>query len=485
MIEKKSRMSKRLFTFIEFLNEGLVYEAKEPGYVPTEEQIMQILKLQQAIGENYKKKKPKNSDFKVYLDKNKGLSSAAGDQFLVKAYISLEVFNSISDASKKDAVIKGIQGAFAKRGIKEDEFVKAIGKLETLSKDKENIKFEIMIGEKKGQFKITITEQTESKEDPDEVTPPQEDIIFSYDLIEPAKASYFFKNNMYVMDESALDRTFNDAEYVKQVLDSIDDVIQGSFDFYSDGGKGKGEETGIKSITIRTSCSRYRNTEPAEKLSWADLSYNRSNSFANYIIESAKKISDGDDKFVKMIASNLFIDYLGSNQDGTSGPDPDKNSSGASVKKGHYIQGKGWVERSPNTGNDLLKIEVVPVTVGQGNLKPTLGTSFSVKTAKDVEGKDMTSPPGKPDDYDKFRYIYIEVETKEFRGDTPEFEPGEEEKGDIIEVKNYEVEIKFPAGKTGGNGGKGNRKRRTTKIRLKKKGERKTDNGVHSCGAYD
>ena len=479
-------MNKRLYTFIEFLNEGAVYEAKEPGYAPTEEQIMQILKLQQAIGENYKKKKPKNSDFKAYLDKNKGLPAAAGDQFLIKAYISLEVFNSISDASKKDAVIKGIQGAFAKKGIKEDEFVKAIGKLETLSKDKGNTKFEIMIGEKKGQFKITITEQTESKENPDEVTPPQDDTITSYDIIDPAKASYFFKNNMYVLDENALDKTFNDTEYVKQVLDSIDDVIQGSFDFYSDGGKGKGKETGIKSITIRTSCSRYRNTEPAEKLSWADLSYNRSNSFVNYIIESAKKISGGDDKFVKMIAGNLFIDYLGSNQDGTSGPDPDKNSSGVSVKKGHYIQGEGWVPRSSSTGNDLLKIEVVPVTVNEGQKsKPTLGTSFSVKTAKDVEGKDMTSLPAKPDDYDKFRYIYIEVETKELPDITPEAEPGNKEDGDTIEIKNYEVEIKFPAGKTGGNGGGGNRKRRTSRIRLRNKENRKVDNGMHSCGAYD
>lgn len=481
-------MNKKLFTFIEFLNEGLVYEAKEPGYAPTEEQIMQILKLQQAIGENYKKLNPKKSDFKAYLEAmaKKGKTDAGGDQFLVKAYISLDVFNSISDASKKDAVIKGIQEDFAKKGIKEDEFVKAIGKLETLSKNKKNTKFSIQVGEKKGLFKITITEQTESKENPDEVTPPQEDIIFSYDLIEPAKASYFFKNNMYVLDESSLDKTFNDAEYVKQVLDSIDDVIQGGFDFYSDGGKGKEEETGIKSITIRTSCSRYRNTEPAEKLSWADLSYNRSNSFANYIIESAKKISGGDDKFVKMIASNLFIDYLGSNQDGTSGPDPDKNSSGVSVKKGHYIQGKGWEERSASTGNDLLKIEVVPVTVSQGNLKPTLGTSFSVKTAKDVEGKDMTSPPANPEGYDNFRYIYIEVEAKEFRGDTPEFEPENPEEGDSIEIKNYKIRTKFPVGKTGGNGGGGNRKRRTISGRkLRKIEKRRKENGKFSCGAYN
>jgi hypothetical protein len=237
-------MNKKLFTFIEFLNEGLVYEAKEPGYAPTEEQIMQILKLQQAIGENYKKLNPKKSDFKAYLEAmaKKGMSDAAGAQFLIKAYISLDVFNSISDASKKDAVIKGIQEEFAKKGIKEDEFVKAIGKLENLSKNKENTKFSIQVGERKGPFRIIITEKTESNKKPDVVTPSEGDIITSYDLIEPAKASYFFKNNMYVLDESALDKTFNDAEYVKQVLDSIDDVIQGSFDFYSDGGKGKGKE---------------------------------------------------------------------------------------------------------------------------------------------------------------------------------------------------------------------------------------------------
>ena len=220
-------MNKRLFTFIEFLNEGLVYEAKEPGYAPTKEEIIKILELQEKIGENYKNfTKPENSDFAKYLKGLEGKPAAAGDGSLVRSYISLEIYNSIADESKKSKVIEGIQNGFAKKGIKEEDFKKAMGKLEALSKDKENYKFNIMVGEKKGQFKITVTAEEIEVPVDDTPEPPVDDVKVTTDLIDPPKASYFFKNNMYSLDESKLGETFEKPEYAAQVLDSIDEFIE-------------------------------------------------------------------------------------------------------------------------------------------------------------------------------------------------------------------------------------------------------------------
>ena len=175
-------MNNRLFTFIEFLNESLVYEAKEPGYAPTKEEIIKILELQEKIGENYKKIRPRNSDFAKYLESLKNKNSAAGDGFLVRAYVSLSVYNSITDESKKTKVIEGIQDGFAKKGIKEGDFKKAMGKLEALSKDEKNYKFNIMFGEKKGQFKITVTAE-EIKVPVDEAVLPRIDRNFAVCLV--------------------------------------------------------------------------------------------------------------------------------------------------------------------------------------------------------------------------------------------------------------------------------------------------------------
>jgi hypothetical protein len=478
-------MNKKLFTFIEFLNEGLVYEAKEPGYAPTEEQIMQILKLQQAIGENYKKLNPKKSDFKAYLEAmaKKGMSDAAGTQFLIKAYLSLEVFNSISDASKKDAVIKGIQNGFAKKGIKEDDFKKAIAKLETLSKQKDNYRFSIMLGEKKGPFKITVTSEEMDVSVDNDVTPPVIGETVTLDLIDPAKASYFFKNNMYSLDETKMGETFEDSEYANQVLDSIDEFIENSFAFYNRGEEGK-KSSGVDSIIIRTSCNRYRNTEPAENLSWADLGYKRAEAFSSYILKSAKEISGDNGDFVDMIAKTIKIDYLGSNGDGTSGPDPDKNQSGQPVKKGHYIKKGDAAEWVPKGKGSLVDVEIVPIEIGDKS-NPILGTTPSTKKAKDVEGNEMTSAPANPKDYDQFKYIFIELTSKKFESAKDDTFPGDELPGGYEKVSNYFVQVKFPSGKMEGGGGGGGRKRRS-KTRIKRgKAPKRQDHNPLPCAAYN
>jgi hypothetical protein len=476
-------MNKKLFTFIEFLNEGLVYEAKEPGYAPTKEEIIKILELQEKIGENYKKIKPKNSDFAKYLEGLKGKSAAAGDGSLVRSYISLEIYNSITDESKKTKVIEGIQNGFAKKGIKEDDFKKAIAKLETLSKQKDNYRFSIMLGEKKGPFKITVTSEEMEFPADDTDDPSIENVKVKEDLIDPAEASYFFKNNMYSLDESKLGETFEKPEYAAQVLDSIDEFIENSFAFYNRGVEGK-KSTGVDSIIIRTSCNRYRNTEPSENLSWADLGYKRAEAFSSYILKLAKEISGDNGDFVNMIASSIKIDYLGSNGDGTSGPDPGKNLQGEQVRKGYYVKKGSEVTFEPKKGTNLVDIEIVPVEIGDKS-NPILGTTPSTKKAKDVEGNEMTSAPASPKDYDQFKYIFIELTSKEFEDVAGDFKPGEESLGEYEKVSNYFVQVKFPSGKIEGGGGGGGRKRRS-KTRIKRgKAPKRQDHNPLPCGAYN
>ena len=474
-------MNKRLFTFIEFLNEGLVYEAKEPGYAPTKEEIIKILELQEKIGENYKNfTKPENSDFAKYLKGLEGKPAAAGDGSLVRSYISLEIYNSIADESKKSKVIEGIQNGFAKKGIKEEDFKKAMGKLEALSKDKENYKFNITVGEKKGQFKITVTAEEIEVPVDDTPEPPVDDVKVTTDLIDPPKASYFFKNNMYSLDESKLGETFEKPEYAAQVLDSIDEFIENSFAFYNRREEGK-KSTGVDSIIIRTSCSRYRNLGPAENISWAELSYERAAAFSSFILKSAKEISGDNKDFVNMIRSAIKIDYLGSNGDGTSGPDPDKNQNGDSVKKGHYIKEGNEAKWIPKEKGGLLDIEIVPVEIGDKS-NPILGTTFSTKKAKDVEGNGMASAPADPKDYDQFKYIFIELTANPFGEEDSSFKPGVEAEDGFEKISNYSVQVKFPSGKTGGGGG---RKRRSkTRIRKGKAPKRQSHNPL-PCAAYD
>jgi hypothetical protein len=474
-------MNKRLFTFIEFLNEGLVYEAKEPGYAPTKEEIIKILELQEKIGENYKKIKPKNSDFAKYLEGLKGKSAAAGDGFWVRSYVSLSVYNSITDESKKAKVIEGIQNGFAKKGIKEDDFKKAMGKLEALSKDEKNYKFNITVGEKKGPFKITVTAEEIEVPVGDTPEPPVDDVKVTLDLIDPAKASYFFKNNMYSLDESKLGETFEDTEYAGQVLDSIDEFIENSFAFYNRREEGK-KSTGVDSIIIRTSCNRYRNTEPSENISWAELSYKRAEAFSSYILKSAKEISGDNGDFVDMIAKTIKIDYLGSNGDGTSGPDPDKNQSGQPVKKGHYIKKGDAAEWVPKGKGSLVDVEIVPIKIGDKS-NPILGTTPSTKKAKDVEGNEMTSAPANPKDYDQFKYIFIELTANPFFEKDSGFTPGEEAEGEFEKISNYFVQVKFPSGKTGGDGG-GRKKRSKTRIK-KGKSPKRQDHNLLPCAAYN
>jgi len=126
----------------------------------------------------------------------------------------------------------------------------------------------------------------------------------------------------------------------------------------------------------------------------------------------------------------------------------------------------------------------VPIEIGDKS-NPILGTTPSTKKAKDVEGNEMTSAPANPKDYDRFKYIFIELTGKKFEDVAGGFKPGEESPVEYEKVSNYFVQVKFPSGKMEGGGGGGGRKRRS-KTRIKRgKAPKRQDHNPLPCGAYN
>jgi hypothetical protein len=209
---------------------------------------------------------------------------------------------------------------------------------------------------------------------------------------------------MYEIKEDNLGETFTDSEYTKQVLDLIDQKIAEGYSAYK-----KDKNGGITKINIESSCSRYRNTGSAESLSWAELAYKRVGVFSKYVKVSAEKISENDKEFVDNILSVTELGYFGSNGDGTSGPDPDKNDAGETVRKGYYVR-KGTKSQFVDVkGGDLTMINVVDITQGE-NAAPVLGETPKKIKAKNVDGSDIDKAPSSPKDYDPFRFFQITME---------------------------------------------------------------------------
>ena len=387
-------ISKKVFSFVEFINEsyynGDLINEEKGSFVPTKEDIIKILEIQQKIGENYKSK----------LGEKKFEKAGKMDK---QIWGALETFNSLSEDLQNNA-ISDIQKSFGKRGIKKKMFDKIIGLLQegvNQGSTKHTVKYS---GSEQSVY-VIVTKKTIEKTEPgkaQEAKPPvkTEAIV----LIDPLKTSYFFKNNMYEIKEDNLGETFTDTEYTKQVLDLIDQKIAQGY-----GGYKKDKNGGITKINIEASCSRYRNTGSAESLSWAELAYKRVGVFSKYIKASAEKISENDKEFVDKILSVTELGYFGSNGDGTSGPDPDKNDAGETVRKGYYVK-KGTKSQFVDVkGGDLTMINVVDITQGE-NAAPVLGETPKKIKAKNVDGSDIDKAPSSPKDYDPFRFFQITME---------------------------------------------------------------------------
>ena len=416
-------LDKKVFSFVEFVNESYYNQnplnEEQTGFVPSREDIIKVLEIQEKLKANFKGK-PSGANYK----KNNMIWS------------SLEAFNSL-DESLQEKAISDIQKAFKKINIPEKRYLKV---LDLLEKNLSNGSFKALVEYSGIQqyFYIIVTKEEIQEEIQPEKKPVEEPEPQKFSVIDPTKTSYFFKNNMYEIKEDNLGESFVDPEYTKQVLDLIDQKIFEAFNYYSSTGK-----IGMTRIDIETSCSRYRNSGPAESLSWAELAYKRAGVFSKYIKASAERASENDKEFVDGILGVTKLGYFGSNGDGTSGPDPEKNAEGQKVRRGYYIKDGDKSKFVDAKGDDLAMINVVDVQIGE-NASPVLGTKVNKVKAKDEQGNVMEKIPATSKEYDPFKYIQITMEGLFGGGGKTEQEFPKEPEPQIISKDNYSVSIRFP-----------------------------------------
>lgn len=413
-------LDKKVFSFVEFVNESYydqnTINEEKTGFVPSKEDIIKVLEIQEKLKANFKGKK--------------------GDKKAIQIWGSLEAFNSLSEDLQAKA-IADIQKSFEKLNIPEKRYNKVLALLEAELK-KGGSKALVEYGGIRQYFYIIVTKEQIQEEIPAEKKTPEEPKPEKFSVIDPTKTSYFFKNNMYEIKEDNLDESFVDPEYTKQVLDLIDQKMFEAFNYYASSGK-----IGITKIDIETSCSRYRNSGPAESLSWAELAYKRAGVFSKFIKASAEKASNNDKEFVDGILGVTKLGYFGSNGDGTSGPDPEKNSEGQNVRRGYYIKDGDKSKFVDAKGDDLTMINVVDVQIGE-NASPVLGTKVNKVKAKDDQGNVMEKIPATSKEYDPFKYIQITMEGLFEGGDTTGGKDAVQPEPQIVSKDDYSVSIRFP-----------------------------------------
>ena len=374
-------MSKdKIFNFKEFLiecyNPYPVNEGKG-GEGIDESLIIKILEAQKRIVEKK-------------IENKKGKSSTTW-QLLLE---SLKYYNELEESVKKQIL---------------DDFIKKAKKAEV---DSEWIEKKIKKAESEGTNlenpRIIVTKKT--NEIPGEYNPDvkKDEKSKSYEkiqLIPDEIQETFFKDNKWIYDKENLESTFQESYEINgNKVDGkivIKEIVTGMKSYIEQDFKSKGNS--IKSINISTSCSRYRNSgndTNVEKLSWAKLGFNRAQTFAKMIAAAAKEASGEDTSYVNELMKKVKVDYLGSNGDGTSGPDPIEKD----FRKGYYDD-KGFHDVK---SNNPLEISVIEVEPSENGIK--FGSVKKVK-AKNVEGNEMTKDLASKKDYEPFKFALIEIET--------------------------------------------------------------------------
>lgn len=246
--------------------------------------------------------------------------------------------------------------------------------------------------------------ESTSVEKPKEATPK----VYKTAIVKEDKQSEVFKPNMFGANGEAdyMEGTFG------EMLDNLGAIFQRML---------TGEISTIKSITVYTSADRYRNTGPAEKLSWGQLSSLRAKSMASLVVAMAQK-SGLAEEVVTKINQMIVLDFRGGNGDGTTGPNPPEP-----IKFGYYGEDGGKAIWKNGKSRDVM--EVVEVD-DDGTPK---GDPKEVKK----------SPDPNKDDYNKYRYNNIEIEyvASEL---VPSPIPGKDSGIEKVIDMNYPITIRIP-----------------------------------------
>jgi len=425
-------MDKRLLKFSEYLGEA---EGSKKGYIPTDEQILDIMKAQEEQFERWKKISKK--DDKWLDEKGVGNKTINKMRYYFK---TLSIYNSLDDAGKK-GMMDSIKEYFKtkKKGLTEemfkDKFKKWKKDLEKKENGYPNYNLYAIISPKDAGVLVKPVEK------------PGDEVVKLEDqsVIPPDLKNSLFANNMWDIEKP--DETFNNPEVGEEIKEDLKkDIMDDWFKF-----SGNGKHL-IKNININSSCSRYRNTAPSENMSWVELAFKRAATFAKYIQDTAKEVSGGDAKYVDSIRALIALDYLGTNGDGTSGPDPGKNKEGQEVKKGYYLKnGEGLTVKKEG---GLLKIGVVGVEIKDG--QPVLNGKVEMKEALGLDRQPIKEDPKSPDEYEKFKFIEVDILYNEDATINPDSEePGAVISGEKTKTEGKKLEVNFPSAAEPSKGGPG------------------------------
>jgi hypothetical protein len=186
-----------------------------------------------------------------------------------------------------------------------------------------------------------------------------------------------------------------------------------------------GRVTKIKGITVQTSCDRRRNTGEAENLSWGQLALARALSMASLVYEMSKKVGLQPEE-IETIQKMIRLDFMGTNGDGSSGPNSDVNP-GYYVKSGKISK---WVQVK-----DASEIVIIPASEQNGEPTKTSGDGAEIK-------KEAPIAASESEKFNPYRYnnIVFDVEV---------IEPGEITGAEIPSVQNikgvkYPIELRLP-----------------------------------------
>jgi hypothetical protein len=186
-----------------------------------------------------------------------------------------------------------------------------------------------------------------------------------------------------------------------------------------------GRVTKIKGITVQTSCDRRRNTGEAENLSWGQLALARALSMASLVYEMSKKVGLQPEE-IETIQKMIRLDFMGTNGDGSSGPNSDVNP-GYYVKSGKISK---WVQVK-----DASEIVIIPASEQNGEPTKTSGDGAEIK-------KEAPIAASESEKFNPYRYnnIVFDVEV---------IESGEITGAEIPSVQNikgvkYPIELRLP-----------------------------------------
>ena len=365
-------MKKKVLSFGEFIleSQGPLYEKEGKGGQGVDENLLiKVLDIEKKIAIGKIPKGKKIEDLKL-------------GHYLRTHAESRDLYDKLPEEDKKK-LLKVFLDKAIKNGIDADWIN---GKLKNYEKENK-----LPINPK---IWITKKETPISKPPETQKVKPTEDKFEQIDIIPDEDKGSVFKNNMWGFKEENLSKIYTDTEKAKAIKKSIELYIKEDYEE-------KGER--IKSILVSSSCSRYRNTDDAENLSWAELGYKRSKTFTDLFLSTAKELGAGDD-YIKKLQSKIEVDYLGTNGDGSSGPDPIGD-----VKRGYYVNENGKSVWKSKTGTDPLKVMVNTVEIKPDG--PVIGKAATAKDAIGLDLKPIKTKPVSKEDYDPFRYVEILIKT--------------------------------------------------------------------------